>query len=362
MLKLLRSVLPGPKTNAAAIALPRIDHIAAPDDIVIDGLRPFRLADHLTMHEDLPIADWTAVRAWLSTTDLPNLQSSAWTACERAWLLHLRKALGNRYQLLESDSAALLSSLEAKIAKATLDYIQRTRRRILRVLDGIAQVAPWGKDLLIVFDDQESYYRYVSYYYPEAGEFALSGGMHIDAGCSHFVTRKADLSAIEPVIAHEMTHGCVAHLPLPLWLNEGIAVNTERRIAAAGAPLYTPQEMRDKHLSFWGEREIQQFWSGKSFDRTDDGNLLSYDLARIIVEQLAKDWKSFKRFVLAADRADAGACAASVAFGIDLGALACALLEQGGSPAWTPDPNAWRTNEPQRLESSVGTNSARGQG
>jgi hypothetical protein len=347
MLKLLRSVMPGSKADAAAIASPRMNHTAAPNDIVIDGLRPFRLADHLTTHEGLPIADWTAVRAWLSTTDSPSLQASAWAACERAWLLHLRQALGDPYEVLESEGAALLSSLEANVAKATLGYIDRTRRRILRVLDGIAQVAPWGKDLLIVFDDQESYYRYVSYYYPDDGEFALSGGMHIDKGCSHFVTLKADLSVIEPVIAHEMTHGCVAHLPLPLWLNEGIAVNTERKIAAAGRPLYTTQEMRDKHLSFWGEREIQQFWSGKSFDRTDDGNLLSYDLAQIIVEQLAKDWASFKRFVLAADRADAGARATSVAFGIDLGALACALLEQDGSPAWTPDPNAWRNDEVQ---------------
>ena len=41
----------------------------------------------------------------------------------------------------------------------------------------------------------------MSYYYAEDGEFATSAGMHISAGCSHFVTRKADLSAIEPVIA-----------------------------------------------------------------------------------------------------------------------------------------------------------------
>lgn len=37
--------------------------------------------------------------------------------------------------------------------------------------------------------------------------------------------------------------------------------------------------------------------------------MLSYDLARIIVEQLAKDWEAFQDFVLAADRADAGSAA-----------------------------------------------------
>jgi hypothetical protein len=141
-----------------------------------------------------------------------------------------------------------------------------------------------------------------------------------------------------------MTHGCVGHLPLPLWLNEGLAVNTERRLAGTGIPLYTPQEMQDRHLAFWGEQEIQQFWSGVSFGRTDEGNLLSYDLARIIVEQMAKEWAPFKQFVRAADRADAGARAAREHFGIELGDYACALLEKDPSAAWVPDPRMWETD------------------
>jgi hypothetical protein len=301
--------------------------------------------DHLSKHHGFPILDWGAVHDWLSTIDSPELQANAWTACERAWLHHMQHALGPDYRLVESQGAALLSSLEANVAKATLEFIDRTRRRILRVLDGIAQVQPWGKDVLIVFDDHEGYYQYASYYYPEDGEFALSGGMHINAGCSHFVTRKADLSSIEPVIAHEMTHGSVAHLPLPLWLNEGLAVNTERRLAGSGVPLYTPQQMHDKHVNFWGEQEIQQFWSGKSFDRTDDGNLLSYDLARILVEQLAKSWEPFKHFVVTADRRDSGASAASAVFGIDLGSLVCALLEREASSVCAPDPQAWHNGQ-----------------
>src|SRR5688572_25195416 len=68
--------------------------------------------------------------------------------------------------------------------------------------------------------------------------------------------------------------------------------------------------MHGKHQRFWKEADIQHFWSGHSFGRTDDGNSLSYDLARIIVEQLAKDWESFKRFVLAARHDDGGEAAA----------------------------------------------------
>jgi hypothetical protein len=346
MLDRLRSQI-GKKDRQPDSIAPATDaDVLAPDEVTVNGSPALRFVDHLTTQYGLPIVNWSPVQDWVNAIASPELRTHAWTECERAWLLHLRKALGPGYRLVESEDAALLSSLEPNVAKATLGYIDRTRRRVVHVLDGIAHVPEWGKDLLIVFDDSETYYHYVSYYYPDSGEFAFSGGMHINAGCSHFVTVKSDLRSIEPVIAHEMTHGCVGHLPLPLWLNEGLAVNTEHRLAGAGVRLYTPQEMRDKHLAFWGAQEIQEFWSGASFGRTDDGNLLSYDLARIMVEQMAKDWESFKRFVLTADRADAGASAASEQFGIELGECACALLERELSAAWVPDPRTWQNEQP----------------
>jgi len=165
--------------------------------------------------------------------------------------------------------------------------------------------------------------------------------MYINAGCGHFVTVKADLRAIEPVIAHELTHSCVGHLPLPAWLNEGLAVNTEQHLSPLGPPVFTPQQMHDKHRRFWGDAEIQEFWSGKSFLRNDDGNMLSYDLARIMVAQLSKDWESFRAFVLASNLADAGATAAAEHLGVELGTVACALLEKEPALAWRPDPSAW---------------------
>jgi hypothetical protein len=219
--------------------------------------------------------------------------------------------------------------------------MERTLKRIGAVLNGIAQVPAWGKDLLIIFDDEAQYYNYVSYYYPDSGEFAFSGGMHISAGCSHFVTIKSDLRSIEPTIAHEMTHGCLAHLPIPKWLNEGLAVNTEHRLAGAGRPLYTPDQMHEKHLRFWGEAEIQEFWSGNSFQRTDNGNELSYDLARILVDQFSRDWARFTAFVLAADYADAGRAAALAHLELPLGAAAAAILEKSPLPQWEPNPGAW---------------------
>lgn len=327
-----------PHTPSAGTA--KSDTIAPPAEVTVTGAASFPISSHLSHEHGFPFLDWVVVQRWIDTIN-PDSQASAWASCERAWLEHLSAALGHTYGLREEGSTILLSTLEPNVAHATLNFLGKTLQRIIRLLDGIAQSPEWGKDILVVFDDDDSYYKYVSHYYPEAGEFAGSSGMYINVGCGHFVTVKADLRAVEPVIAHELTHSCVSHLPLPAWLNEGLAVNTEYRLCPPGPAIFTPQQMHEKHLQFWGDVEIQEFWSGKSFLRNDDGNMLSYDLARIMVSQMSEDWSSFRSFVLAANFVDAGTTAASFHLGIDLGAVVCALLEREPGSAWAPDPSTW---------------------
>jgi hypothetical protein len=334
MLGFLRTLLGEAPAAAAAKREP------APAWVMLNGGFEFPLAEHLTLHQGYPVVDWEKVRAWVDGLDPEARRAQAWTACERAWLLHLRDALGAGFRLDESDTAAVVSSLEPNVARATLEFMARTVRRIGAVLEGIVQLAPWGKDILLVFDDEESYYRYVSYYYPETGEFAFSGGMHIDAGCSHFVTVKRDLRLLEATIVHEMTHACLEHLPLPTWLNEGLAVNTERRLAGAQASLLTPEKLHDKLRRFWSVVSIQEFWSGIAF-HLPESQTLSYELARILVEQLAKDWPRFAQFVLRAERPDAGAAAARECLRLDLGELVTTLLERETPRSWSPDPSKW---------------------
>jgi hypothetical protein len=322
------------------------------ETVSIDGAAPFPFSSHITIENEFPYVDWSAVESWVANFPSNETQGVAWSMCERAWLLHLRAALGPSYRLAEAGDAMLISSLEPNMVRATLEFMNLTLRRIVRALNGVAAVPESANDILIVFDDHDGYYKYVSHYYPEQGEFAASGGMYLHSGCSHFVTVKSDMHVIEPVIVHEMTHSCVAHLPLPAWLNEGIAVNMERRLGYSGASLYTPREMHQKHLAFWGQPEIQEFWSGKSFLRSDEGSMLSYDLARIIVEQLAKDWEAFQDFVLAADRADAGSAAAHKHLDLGLEECVCAILDIKESPGWAPDPNLW-DSEPEKGGFSV---------
>jgi hypothetical protein len=95
------------------------------------------------------------------------------------------------------------------------------------------------------------------------------------------------------------------------------------------------------HRAFWGEAEVQEFWSGRSFLRPDDGNLLSYDLAQLLVEQFSGDWDAFRAFVLAARLDDAGAAAATQHLGIDLGVALAAVLDRPWTPAAEPQPASW---------------------
>ena len=344
MLDFFKRLFPNNNRPPSAPAQAAQSHPAAPTAISLEGLDSFPFAAHIKTHYGFPIVDWPVVERWVYETVTEEQRATAWGACEKAWLLHFREALGPGFRLDEGSTACVLSSLAQKASRATLTYMERTPRRIGAILDGVADIqyaAGWGKDLLIVLDDEKQYYEYVSYYYPDSGEFAFSGGMYINWGCGHFVTAKSDLHSIERTIAHEMTHQCIAHLAIPKWLDEGIAVNTEFRLAGSGSKLYTPEQMRTKHRRFWGAAEIQQFWSGESFRRADDGNMLSYDLARILVDQFAREWDPFKAFVLAADHGDAGDGAARQHLGVSLGAAVAALMEKTASAEWEPDPKKW---------------------
>ena len=65
-------------------------------------------------------------------------------------------------------------------------------------------------------------------------------------------------------LAHELAHNSVVHLPLPAWLNEGLAILVERAAGYVQRPILD-HELRERHLSFWNPGNIQKFWAGDSF-------------------------------------------------------------------------------------------------
>jgi hypothetical protein len=332
-------------THAASQELPGMRTEAAPLRLDAPGVPPFALQEHMGLVDGLPFMDWRAAHAWIDGIADESERQRATEQAQRAWLLHLRDAFGDHFRLHETEQAWVLSSLENRVVLATAAYVARTRERVSRVLGRLAGQAAQQRSIVLVMDHDEDYYAYVACYYPDQpadGEvFAFSGGMFVHAGCPHFLVKRADLTAIEPVIAHEMTHSALAHLRLPTWLDEGLAVNTEHRLTGTPRLIYTPHELQRMHERFWGEAEVQQFWSGRSFHRPDDGNLLSYELARILVQQLSRDWPLFERFALAVSQGDAGAGAAREVLGIELGSSVAALMHQPHALGWSPEPARW---------------------
>ncbi|GAB2507384.1 hypothetical protein [Lysobacter humi (ex Lee et al. 2017)] len=291
---------------------------------------------------DWPIPDWQAIADAQRPDWDDDRRDAYWTEGAYRWLERMGQRWEPHLPVHESDHFLLLSSASPRECEVTLAFCERSRRRILQFLPGIASPQRMGKHVLITFADQDDYYGYVSNYYPP-GEFAMSSGMFIDSGYGHFLAAEGErYEVIEPVISHELAHCLVCHLPLPAWLNEGIAVNTEHHffpaLADPRAQQYFPQEMVAKHAAFWNEQTIQEFWSGKSFVRPDEGCMLSYDLATKITRLAAGDFNAFRQFVNRADGADAGV-AAEDALGFPVRNLIEAVLGDG---PWDPCPELWR--------------------
>lgn len=295
----------------------------------------FPLASFISAQSGLAALDWEKVHEWIEHEVPLTLQAQAWTQCERGWLLHLRDKLGPTYYLIEDDSTFVLSSLEQRLADVALAFIGRARKRILGTLQGLADCGDFGKDILVVCADTEDYFRYIAQYYPEEQEIVRSSGVFLSEGCGHFVTMDADLTFMEPVIIHELTHSYLMHLSIPTWLNEGIAVNVEHRLAGQQRGEFTPMQMMVKHQDYWTASTIQAFWSGKAF-HIQDSSMLAYDLATNMVTHLAKNWAIFTQFALNAHWEDAGAQAAQQELGISLGEYVCLMLDKAYDANWEP--------------------------
>jgi hypothetical protein len=157
MLKALRSLLSFESRDRARPTVALIQS-EPPANVSAPGIEAMPFAPSLQWVNELPVPDWEAVSRWLQAVPNPEEQAIAWSACEVAWLQHLRTALGQAYYLAEHEDTLLLSSLGGDIARVTLEFVSKTQSRIMRLLDGVAQVPEWGKDILIVFEDDDTYY------------------------------------------------------------------------------------------------------------------------------------------------------------------------------------------------------------
>lgn len=296
------------------------------------------ISQHFRELDGFPRPDWEAISADVKANHDDSNQHELWCRIARSWTNRLKVHLSPKHDVYESDNFIIVISESPKYISLFQEFLERTHGRILEVLDGIVSDDGYGKYVVLIFDDIDKYYSYLSHFYDEDGVYGLSSGVYLNNGYGHFALPHQELAIAEPIAAHEMTHALLSHLPIPSWLNEGIAVSVEDLLTGS-SPLHMDSETYAKHQAFWSEDRMQEFWSGASFHRPDEGQELSYQLAHFAVNALSKDYEAFVDFSTKAQFADGGESAAREVYEGSLGNLIAQFLGEGN---WAPNPNSWQ--------------------
>jgi hypothetical protein len=301
-------------------------------------MKPEALEAGLSYESGFHRADWNYVRQWIESNVPPLDAEEAWNEAALLWVKRLCADLGGGYFVLQSRQAILLSDQPLETARWLVNYTGRVALTIKDHLGDVAWSGAFGKDVVLVFSDQDDYYQYVAHHSPD-GEQATSGGVCVHSGYTHIAVPWQNENDAANAIVHELTHDCLAHLSLPLWLNEGVAVTLQKAIAPPQQgmaqsdqdAIYTAaigwqapimwDELAERHFSFWTEENIQSFWAGTSFFQPGDPNELSYSLAEVFVKLLSErgNAAAFHAFVQTARGDDAGQTAALEILDADLG-------------------------------------------
>jgi hypothetical protein len=303
------------------------------------------LAAYMPIGEGYPRPKWGAIGALIDRLQREQAYESR-CAAARAWLDATARHLGSPYVVRETRNFLVLSPLSGRAAEVVERFIERAWKQIVVELDGLADHASYGKRVVMVFATADEYYEYSAFFYSD-GEHPLSAGVFLDGGYGHVAVPFREIEETEATIAHELTHYYVSSLPLPLWLNEGLAVTFENEVCC-NRPLRIDSERLAEHHVFWNDKTIQQFWNGRSFRRTDEGLGLSYELARYCVRALAHDREPFIEFVKNATFEDAGEAAAFAVYGGSLGGLIEQFFGPGNWAPRCPKRRAQRRSPPRR--------------
>ncbi|MBV8660422.1 MAG: hypothetical protein JO142_21595 [Burkholderiales bacterium] len=286
-------------------------------------------AEALTLVVDefgFPRPDWAHFAAWLA--QYPTAEHAThYAAANHLWLEAMRASLPGAHTITASARFLILhpTELPERIGAYTA-LLEKLTSRLLLLLPGLAS-APVGRMPVLLFGHHDAYHHYCAHYYPDYGEYGLSGGMFLATGTGHIALPYHHYAAAEPVLAHELTHAMLRTRRLPRWLDEGLAVTFEQTCYPPRRR-ETPFEQQAAHQRLWTEDNIQRFWRGDAFFAADEFQTRSYELAQTLVAGLSHDREAFLKFAQAADHRDAGEAAAQATFGFGLGQAMAAYLGQ----------------------------------
>ncbi|MEM9294533.1 MAG: hypothetical protein AAGA57_01920 [Planctomycetota bacterium] len=242
--------------------------------------------------------------------------------------------------LAESPGVRALGTLPGRELVAVAKLATSSIGRLQRMLGERAfELAPWGA-VVVAFADRDHYYRYVSAFTGD-GEQGASAGMMIGGVYPHIALwGRGETWQAYATVAHEMLHLAMFGVPLPRWLEEGLAQLFESDMEAH---YYEHGASRLDDIrgcqAYWRERGLEAFWAGYAFYESGDGQKYSYLLGELLVRGLIarygrrkwfrrKEPTAFERFVWACDEDDDGARAAREELGQTLEEIAAGFLER----------------------------------
>ncbi|MEM7147389.1 MAG: hypothetical protein AAF591_19900 [Verrucomicrobiota bacterium] len=296
------------------------------------------LADEWVQGKAFAHPDWERVYARIDGLESEEEQDRVWGEVLDEWVERLCSELGAEYRAVDSEHFVLISTVSEEKVKELLEFLERSFRQIQRSLPCLVDGELGGKCPVLVIGDHDLFYRYLSDYFDdEAGEYGGVGGVYLNRGYGHFAMPSVDVDQYIDVLSHELCHAMVAHLRLPSWLDEAIAMTVENQITFR-SPYVLDREMVRRHQEFWDGEKIQEFWRGESFWRPDEGQELSYHLAQFLLSGLYQGGETpaemINEFILETKREDAGAAAAWKVFEVELGDMLGGLLGEGED--WNP--------------------------
>jgi hypothetical protein len=281
-------------------------------------------------------------------------QGRAWQDVVAQWLDRLCSDLGGNYVVRESGRFELLSCLSERRANLLFEISEQTLDAISEELGKAAWMMGPGQYPIVAFRDEVEYRRYLRHYHPRGYTeqmVADTEGICLREGYVHIALPSRTLQESKRMLAHELTHATTAHLPIPTWLSEGLAMYVERTVV--GDPsISVGHELINDLRAFWTEKNIQTFWSGVSFFAPGISNELSYEFAEILFRYVLKSGKDLIGFLQAASYKDAGQSAAINLLDMDLND---AVVEFLGPGEWRPNPMAivesWKAAGWEKAES-----------
>jgi hypothetical protein len=282
---------------------------------------------------------WSDIANWVDENAKDLDLHAIWHKISLWWIEKLYAKLGDNFYVNQSSHFLIFSSQSQDYTEALSSFLEKTRSSILRVYQDIAADVGYGKHVVLIFNNEDQYYKYISHFYKQEGTYGKSSGVYLNEGYGHFVFPYQERRFAEAIVAHELTHTCVSHISLPAWINEAFAVSLEKYITGTNniySDVVTRQDLaklwKDQR-DFWRKITIQEFWSGNSFHRSDDGQEFSYLLADALFNNICDRYKSFKELALFSTTLDAGNEIAKVLYDEDLGTQTATILGDGN---WEP--------------------------